>query len=196
MSSSSGESDVFVGIDDGMFLKGKSKWTVLVGVKFNGLSWERTALEKIYVDQLNGTDSALRLLERLVEKGERCTVFLDGVTFAGFNVIDPNALYERTKFSIVSIFRRRPNREKIERALKLHFSDWMLRWEIISRVSDEIDEVSIRGRKLFFYSPNNVALASSMIRRMALVSKIPEPLRIADMLAKELGRFFLSFTYT
>lgn len=191
MSTSSNECHITIGIDDGMFLKGKSKWTVLVGVLFVGLKLEKIAMERVEVDGLNGTSVAWKILNRLEVK-PGATVFLDGITYAGFNFIDPVELSEKSFSHVIAVFRRRPNEERILRALKLHFLDWEIRWKVISKVSTGINEMNVRGRKLYYYSYPNSYEAKMKIRKIAVTSKIPEPLRLADALAKEVGKFLIT----
>ncbi|MGB9725639.1 MAG: DUF99 family protein [Fervidicoccaceae archaeon] len=181
----------YIGLDDGMFLKEKSKWTVLAGVKFVGTSWIDVAFTKISVDGLDGTDSAERTVKRLMGNSESAVIFLDGITYAGFNIVDPDELSARTDLIVVAVFMRRPNEERILKALKLHFPDWEDRWKIIHRVSSKLSEINVRGRTIYFYSSPNKAGISLLIRKNIVTSKVPEPLRIADMLAKEIGKMFV-----
>lgn len=187
------ENELYIGLDDGMFLKEKSKWTVLVGVLFVKTKWTDTALTRITVDGLDGTASAERLINRLLKDKGKGVIFLDGVTYAGFNLIDPAELAERTGLITISIFRKIPNENKILKALRLHFTDWETRWKIISNVSTRLNKLTIRGRTIYFYSSSEEGRIPSLIRKMAILSKIPEPLRIADMLAKEIGRLLVRY---
>jgi len=185
------EPEVAVGIDDGMFVKQRGEWTVLAGVKFVDLRLSDIAFSRITVDGTDGVVSAEKIVRKLVNRGERAAVFLDGVTYAGFNLVDPEELAKRTGVIAISIFRRKPNEERILRALKLHFQDWESRWEVISRASTNARKIWIRGRTIYYYSFPESPSVSEIIRKMAVASKIPEPLRMADMFAKEIGKFLM-----
>ncbi|MEM4550227.1 MAG: DUF99 family protein, partial [Sulfolobales archaeon] len=86
-----------VGIDDGFFppeYKELKLKTVLVGTLYRGRRPVDVKLRTVTVDGTDGTKKAIEILESL---GESDAVFLDGVTVAGFNVVDPEVLLSLSK---------------------------------------------------------------------------------------------------
>ncbi|AFH42842.1 DUF99 family protein [Fervidicoccus fontis] len=185
---------IAIGIDDGHFEKGKNKNTVIVGVKFNGFNPVSAFIRKIGVDRTDATERGIELIQSATEgiNSKDVVVFLDGVTYAGFNFIDPEEIKEKTKMEIIAIFSRKPNQDKIENALRLHFSDWEYRWEHIYKVIKNVRSiVNFRGKLYFFTTIENAKDAEFLIESYQLISKLPEPIRVAHIIAKEISFFLI-----
>ncbi len=185
-----------IGIDDGFFplhykeVRGR---TVLVGVLCSGLTPVDVAVEGVTVDGLDGTNAAISLLKRLTQqlpegRGD-AVVFIDGVTAAGFNVIDPLKIHEQFRIPVVSVFKHPLNLGKIEDALRKHFPDWGIRFKTIRSVYESSRKVNTKWRELrlscFGIDCFKVA---SLISRLQSMSPLPEPLRLADIIASGLTR--------
>jgi hypothetical protein len=116
----------------------------------------------------------------------------DGITLAGFNVVDIQKIHEETNIPVVVINRKHPNLKRVKKALG-NFSDGKDKWETITKagkikecvVSDSQGE----SRKVFFQS---VGLTDDQTRQIIKLSCtrgfIPEPLRVAHLLATALVR--------
>ncbi|MEM0352633.1 MAG: DUF99 family protein [Sulfolobales archaeon] len=177
-----------VGIDDGFFppeYKELKLKTVLVGTLYRGRRPVDVKLRTVTVDGTDGTKKAIEILESL---GESDAVFLDGVTVAGFNVVDPEVLLSLSK-SVVVIYKFEPNIEKIERALKLHFSDWRFRYDIILKAYSRSSFVRTKWKtmRIAVFGDSSVE-AERLISYTQLVSSIPEPLRASDIIASAISR--------
>ena len=185
-----------IGIDDGFFPPPPKKkgLTVLAGVLTLNLQPLKAALEHVTVDGLDGTEKAVKIVNRLLEgKHEDAVVFLDGISVAGFNYIDPHALEESTSTTVVVVFRGPLSLEKIERALKKHFSDWERRLSIYRLVVPRIRRASTRRGRVYYYAPSlDSVRAIKILEENQVYSPIPEPLRVADMLASEASRLLRS----
>uniref|UniRef100_A0A7J3ZJM9 UPF0215 protein ENM78_02385 n=1 Tax=Fervidicoccus fontis TaxID=683846 RepID=A0A7J3ZJM9_9CREN len=183
---------ISIGIDDGFFPPPPKKkgLTVLAGVLTLNLQPLRAALERVTIDGLDGTERAVEIVKRLLE-GESgdVAVFLDGISIAGFNYIDPQALEESTGTMVVAVFRGPLSLEKIERALKKHFSDWEHRLSIYRLVVPRIKRATTKRGRVYYYAPSLDSIrAIRILEENQIYSPIPEPLRIADMLASEVSR--------
>ena len=74
-----------VGVEDGSFQKGITPKALLAAVLFKGLKIESAQITKITVDGLDATQKLVKTLSPWRFRA----VILGGVSFAGFNVIDP-----------------------------------------------------------------------------------------------------------
>ncbi|MEM3617755.1 MAG: DUF99 family protein, partial [Candidatus Bathyarchaeia archaeon] len=74
-----------VGIEDGSFVKGVNRKALLAAALFKGFKIEDVAFEWIAVDGFNATEKVTGLLKQWDFEA----VMLAGVSFAGFNIIDP-----------------------------------------------------------------------------------------------------------
>lgn len=177
-----------VGIDDGFFppdFKEHKLKTFLVGSLYQGRKPRDVKVRSVTVDGSDGTEMALEILEDL--RGAD-VVFLDGVTVAGFNVIDPDALLGLSKLVIV-IYKFEPAIEKIENALKRHFTDWDSRLGVILKAYARSNLVETKWKKMRVAKFGEVDIdVGVLISSMQIVSSIPEPLRTSDIIASALSR--------
>ena len=116
-------------------------------------------------------------------------ILLDGVTYAGFDVVDPERLYVSTGKDVIAILTYPLNLSRIERALRKHFADWKERFTTIKSVYEKAFYVETPWRTLRVYSVGiAVDNATDLIRKLCIYSPIPEPLRIADKVASAISR--------
>lgn len=178
-----------IGIDDGYFpinYKGLKKRTLLAAVLCINHDVENLALELVTVDGLDGTQKAVRAVKRV---GEADIVFQDGVTIAGFNIVDPEELSAETGMPVVVVFKHDLNLNKIYSALKKHFADWRERYEVISKVYSRSTAIPTPWRYIRITAVNiDVSRALSYMIKLQTVSPLPEPLRLADIVASGLTK--------
>ena len=176
-----------IGVDDGPFppkSPDKPGYAPLVAACLRGPRLYRVQTGWIVVDGLDATLVAKRLLEKL----PRAPVLLSGVTFGGFNLIDPRKVQRRFKTPTMVVVGSKPDNRAVKRALVEHFSDWKERWEIIRslgplrRVHTMADEPPI-----FYESFGCTASeAKHILASNARVSRVPEPIRVASLVARGL----------
>lgn len=183
-----------IGIDDGYFtqeFKELRLKTLLVGVLCAGRKPDDIKMTTVVVDGSDGTSRALEIIEEL-ERGTIAdieAVFLDGVTVAGFNLIDPEEVNVQTGIPVIVLFKTKLKLERVRVALMKHFSDWRDRYEVIERNYRRAQDVITRKKNLRI-SSYGVGLdeASKIISLLQHVSAVPEPLRLADLIASELTK--------
>ena len=167
----------FVGFDD-CFDREKA---YLVGCVTAGTYVEGFLIEGIDVDGLDVTEKMIRAIGRSKFGIQLKCIFLDGVTFAGFNVVDVEELHDATGVPVIVFMRRYPKFEDIERALR-NLPDYERRWELIKKAGKiyevEGSLVQLRGC--------DVETARLYLRASRLKGKVPEPLRIAHLVASAL----------
>ena len=72
----------------------------------------------INYDGTGVTQKLTKLINSSKIKSQLHAIITDGVTFAGFNVLDINMLNRKTSVPVISVMRQIPNLKKIKRALK------------------------------------------------------------------------------
>ena len=171
-----------LGIDDSALLNEK---VMIVGTVFRGGDWMDGVLRSdITKDGLDATDVIWRMITRSKHYGQIRAVMLDGVTYAGFNVVDIQKIYGQTGIPVIVVMRTKPDFEKIKYALK-HFPDGEERWAII-KAAGKIDEVALENGKNSLYVQRtgiNLESVKKIIRLTSTRSNIPEPLRVAHLIA-------------
>jgi len=190
----------FLGIDDGYFdiafkkLEYKGE-TYLVGVVTCPWTLNDIFIDLITIDGLEGTKKALKMIESALSLHIINVVFLDGVTYAGFNIIDPFRIFNVLRVPIITIFRHDLDLNKIFIALKRHFNDYTYRYHIIESVYTLSHEVFINDSKIK-YTPIGISIgdAEHILKNFSKLYSYPYPLHVADKIASLLGRIkFKSF---
>jgi endonuclease V-like protein UPF0215 family len=179
-----------VGVDDGKFkFRGykdhaKEK-TLLAAVLLQDHRVVTLRLGKITVDGFDATATLNRLLAGL----EFDIVLLSGVSFGGFNLIDPHAIYRRFLKPVVIVSGRRPNNQTVKRALITHFDDWRKRWAVIHKLGPihQIRSAATESPVFFEVVGTSVKRARRLIRDSAWLGRLPEAVRIAGLVAKGLS---------
>ncbi len=142
-------------------------------------------VEPVTVDGLDGTRVAFKLVKSLIGVPE--VIFTDGVTVAGFNVVDPEELHAMTGIPVVTVFKHELNLRKIREALVKHFPDWSTRYGVIEKVYKHSSYVQTPWRPLRISAYGIPSYrAMDYIIRLQNTSPIPEPLRLADIVASGL----------
>jgi len=175
-----------VGVDDGAFRPSKKvkQYTLLVAVLFQNLRISNLRVGRIEVD---GTDANMVVASLL--EGVKCDlVMLSGVSFGGFNVIDVAALSKTLKKPVMAITGERPHNEAVRKALRGHFADWKDRWQMV-RSAGRIYTLKIRDEPRLYFEIRGASaqFAKRAIASTAMISRLPEPIRVARILARGLS---------
>jgi endonuclease V-like protein UPF0215 family len=138
---------------------------------------------KVRRDGANATASIARLVERSRFGPSLQAVLIQGVTLAGFNVVDLAALSERLGLPVVAVCRRKPNLDKIKRALLGSVPGGERKWRVIARLGParRHDQVYVQHAGVDWEH------AVALIDRFAFNSNLPEPLRTAHLIGAALA---------
>jgi endonuclease V-like protein UPF0215 family len=170
-----------VGVEDGSFRKGITRRALLVAVLLKGMEIEGVKSTKILVDGFDATEK----LTEILNAWEFAAVILSGVSFAGFNLIDPTVIYEKFKKPVIIISRTKPNNRAVKRALQRHFEDWRMRWKVVKKLG-LAHEVNVLNGKLPVYVETvgaNLKLAKTLVKALSVCCRVPEPIRVARLVA-------------
>jgi len=120
---------------------------------------------------------------RRLERGDISAIMLNGCIISWFNVIDLRRLHEETGLPIISVSYR-PSKGIRRYFIEYFPSDWERRVEIYERNGPRVEIVNKNGFKLYLRA---VGLdeddAAQLINRFTLFGRIPEPLRVARLMA-------------
>lgn len=166
-------------------MKGVTKKALLAAVLFKGLTIEDVAFNRITVDGLDATEKAADILKQW----DFGAVMLAGVSFAGFNIINPIVLYEEFCKPIIVVAKTKPDNKAVKRALMRHFRDWQKRWEVFAKLGP-IHEIRVldEGPPLFFEVVGaEKEWASRLIANFVVCGRVPEPLRVVRLIARGLS---------
>ena len=179
-----------LGIDDGVFVP-RTRGTVdVVGVVYRGGYWfEGVMRTEITIDGLDATEKISAMIESSPYYRELRVIVLDGVTFAGFNVVDIRKLSRRVDLPVISVARKKPDLEEIRSALK-NLPDFDIRWRAMENAG-KISAVEIRkGENPIYIHIAGILRedAEKIMKKTSTRSLIPEALRVAHIIASGLTR--------
>lgn len=174
-----------LGIDDGAFKPHVKGVVSVIGVVFRGGFWLDGVMHtSIEIDGFDATDRIASMITGSSHYRQLRVVMLNGVTFAGFNIVDVKALNVATKLPIITVTREKPDFAEIQKALQ-NLPSSEERWEAILSAGEPV-EVSTRSAraKVFVQTVGiSIADAQKILRLTSTRSNIPEALRVAHIIA-------------
>lgn len=178
--------ETVLAVEGGSFRKGLDKRAPAAFLLTEGILPKRLTVKWVEVD---GLDATGRLMEVIREMGLREGVVMSGsIPIAGFNLIDPRAVLESGLPSIF-VLTKRPNREGVRVALMKHFEDWEERMRVIDSAGEVYEALLSDGERVFLESVGiDRERAVRIVEGLTIFGKLPEPIRLARMVARALSR--------
>ena len=172
-----------LGIDDAPFDLYADKTTMLIGTIFRGGNWLDGILKtEVEVDGTNSTERISEIVRKTKHKDLR-VIMLDGLGFAGFNLVDIEQLFEETKLPVIVIVRQMPDFEAIKKAIqKLKHREF---YEKCMKKAGEPKKVETKPKKFIHIQHSGIEFsdASEIVKLSSTRSLIPEPIRVAHLIA-------------
>jgi endonuclease V-like protein UPF0215 family len=168
-----------IGFDDAPFRPCHRGDVTVIGAVFNRARLEGVIRGKVRKDGANATTNLVRLIEQSRFASSLQAVLLQGVTLAGFNVVDLAALSWRLELPVVAVCRRNPDLGRIKRALLGSVPGGRRKWRVLSRLTPPRRHAAVYIQHEGIDWDGAVAL----VERFALNSYLPEPLRTAHLIA-------------
>jgi endonuclease V-like protein UPF0215 family len=173
-----------LGIDDGPFRKGQVQEVPIVGVMMEGCAIvEGVAMTTFPIDGDGVTEFLGGWIEGLRWKSALQAIVFGGATIAGLAIIDIEALVRRLGVPCISITRRPPSDAQVRRALA---SAGLVDRE--SQLDGLPPAVPIARNLYVSFAGIPLAGATAIVRATSIKSKLPEPLRVAHLVAAAFER--------
>jgi len=166
-------------LDDGFFQPRQKGKCLLVGV----LSRLDNRVEGIVsttvkVDGLDSTKKIIELVKKSKFQPQTNFLLLDGLSFAGFNLVDLPLLSKELQIPAIAVQRKKPRLKEIEKALQ-NFKDGKKRLKLVEKAGPFYS-----SGKIFFQccgiEPKTV---KTVLAKTTKWSNLPEPLRLAHLIA-------------
>lgn len=169
-----------LGIDDGFFpRKVRGEPVLLVGAVMRGNSYLDGVLTTTI--ELDGTDATEKIISLVLNSkhyGQLRAIMINGITLAGFNVVDIRRVSGETGLPVITLVRKQPDLEAIKKALS-HFGDGEERLGTIERAGK-----IFHYKKILFQAAGAAKdRAQDIIDVCLMRSLIPEPVRVAHLIA-------------
>jgi len=172
-----------LGVDDGKFFLHAQGTVIVVGVVFRGgYSIDGVMHTNILIDGLDATEKFASMINTSPHHRQLRLVMLNGITFGGFNIVDINRLYAATGLPVLSLTHEKPDLEAVHKALK-NLPNSEERWKLIVKAG-EIYEIINNGATVYLTLAGiSLADAQIIIRLTSTRGCLPEPLRVAHLIA-------------
>jgi endonuclease V-like protein UPF0215 family len=179
-----------LGVDDGTFVPHTKGTVDVVGVVYRGGYWlDGVMRTEVTVDGVDATEKIAAMIRKSPHYKELRVVILDGITFAGFNVVDINELFKTVNLPVLAVTREKPDLEKIRKALE-NLPECERRWQAVESAG-KIIEVHIRdtGEAIYMQIVGvSQEDAEKILKGTSTRSNVPEALRVAHIIASGLTR--------
>jgi len=172
-----------VGFDDFPFARGHRGDVRVVGVVYTGLRLDGVLSGRVRRDGANSTERLARLVEGSKFARQVRLVMLQGIALGGFNVVDIHGLSARLRVPVLVVARRRPDLESIRRALHGRVPGGVRKWGLIERAGEMEQAAGVWVQR----SGLTHGEARRLVERFAVCGRIPEPLRVAHLIAGGVG---------
>lgn len=166
-----------IGFDDAPFERGQRAPVALVGTVCSGTRLDIVVRGDVDRDGSNATLVMAQLVreKKLVHvRG----VLMQGITVAGFNVVDINALAEELKLPVLVVMRKKPRMQLFLDALD-KVKDAGAKLEVLKRAGP----IEACGGLWVHRAGLSLTEAQELIECTTLHGAIPEPLRLAHIIA-------------
>lgn len=168
-----------IGFDDAPFGRDHRGDVTLVGTVCSRTRLDGVLSSRCRRDGKNSTDRMARMLTESPFHAHVQAVLLQGIAVAGFNVVDIHRLARILAIPVIAIARRQPNFGAIHLALQRTGPGWERKWRLI-RAAGDMEPV----RGVFIQRAGlSLAQARHVLAVTTLHGKLPEPLRLAHLIA-------------
>ena len=177
-----------LGIDDGVFTPHSNELVDVVGVVYRGGYWFDGFMHtRVHVDGLDANEQLAEMIVRSPHLGQLRVVFLNGVTLAGFNVVDIEALWRETGLPVVAVARDKPDFVDIRKALQ-NLSHSERRWDAIEKAGEMFGVHTREGEQPVYAHAAGLseAVARRILKSTSTRGNVPECLRVAHLIASGL----------
>jgi len=172
-----------IGIDDAPF-KFTDEECLVVGVITRGKEYVDGVLSsRIKVDGMDATQKFAEMINYSHFKDQLRAIFLDGISYAGFNMVNIKELNELTGIPVIVIIRKKPNKKEFIDAMK-RLDDWKTRVRCVEVAGEVKELISTKGKVYFQFYGCEQKKAVEVIKKSLKRSAIPECLRIAHLVGR------------
>jgi endonuclease V-like protein UPF0215 family len=168
-----------IGFDDAPFARSHRGDVLLVGAVFSRTRLDGVLAARVRRDGANATRRMIEMIRGSQFDAHIRAVLLQGIAVAGFNVVDVKALAAALGRPVLVVARRPPNMAAVRRALVSRVRGGERKWKLVESAGpmEPIGEVYVQREGL------NQEQARELLRVTTLHGNLPEPLRVAHLIA-------------
>jgi hypothetical protein len=173
-------------VEGGCFSKEVGGRAVMALLLAEGIVPKRLFFTSVKIDGLDATE---RLLDGMMTLSSLIDVVLsDSIPIAGFIMIDAKGIEREAGIPTVFVLPDMPDAKGVIKALRKHFPDWKQRLEILNAAGVPTTHYLGEGKVHIECMGIEVGKALKILERLTVFGKVPEPIRLARMVAREASR--------
>lgn len=173
-----------VGFDDAPFSRKQRERVPIVGAVFARTRFDGVLIGAVERDGDDATDTMVRLISDSHFKEHIQVVLLQGITFAGFNVVDVPRLSQEVGRPVLVVCRKAPDWDRIRAALLGQVPNGREKWKRI----EQLGPMEPLGHLYVQRCGLEREETEWVLERLAVHGYLPEPLRVAHLIAGALAR--------
>ncbi len=173
-----------VGFDDCPFAREHRGDVPIVGAVYCAHRLDGVVAGKVRRDGANSTRELIRLVGDSKFSPHLQLVLLQGIALAGFNVIDVPCLHAALGIPVMVVARHAPRPAAMRRALLDHIPGGARKWSYIERLGPMEALAGVHVQRQGISRED----AARVLHETAVHGAIPEPLRVAHLIAGGIAR--------
>ncbi|MDQ1592722.1 MAG: uncharacterized protein QOG71_3349 [Pyrinomonadaceae bacterium] len=172
-----------IGFDDFPFPRTHRGDVRVVGVVYSGARLNGVLSGRVRRDGANAAQKLAELVAGSKFAPQLQLVMLQGIALGGFNVVDIHGLHAELGIPVLVVARRAPRMGLIRDALLGRVPGGRRKWALVERAGamESAGGVFVQRAGLSFDT------AGDIIRRFSVYGNLPEPLRVAHLIAGGVG---------
>jgi endonuclease V-like protein UPF0215 family len=168
-----------IGVDDAPFTRAHRGRVLVVAVAYSGLRLEGVLSTHVRRDGADATGTVAECIASSQFAAHTRLILLQGIALGGFNVVDIHALHEALGIPVLVVARRPPAMTAIRAALLGHVRGGARKWAIMEKAGPMEPLAGLMVQRAGI----SLEDAGAVIARLAVNGSIPEPLRVAHLIA-------------
>ena len=168
-----------IAFDDAPFISEPGSCVKIVGSVFADLRFDGVLIGEIEKDGTDAAEKIVKLLTGSKFAEHAQLIMIQGIALGGFNVVDVFFLNQQLGLPILVVARKVPDMDSIRKALISHIAGGKEKWAIIEKLGpmESVENVYVQRVGL------SLSQATNVVKRFAIHSHIPEPIRVAHLIA-------------
>ena len=173
-----------IGFDDAPFPPHHRGDVPVVGAVCAGVRLDGVLTGRVRRDGANAARQLAHLIAASRFAAHVQLVLLQGLTLAGFNVVDIRDLHRRLGLPVLVVVRKNPDLKAIREALLQRVPGGARKWRLIESMEPprQVGPIFVQAVGL------DLEEATASVEQLTLHGHIPEPLRLAHLIAGALAR--------
>lgn len=173
-----------IGVDDGPFERTHRGDVPIVGAVLTRTRLDGVLVDRVRRDGANASARVAAMIRRSPFYEHLQVVMLNGIALAGFNVVDLAALHADLGLPVLVVTRKSPDLAAMERALRARVPGAARKWRLIVEAGPMEPIEGVWAQRVGV----TPAAAAQLIRDTRVQGLVPEPLRVAHLIAGALVR--------